>query len=138
MGRSCWYEDGLEFSCTQCGKCCRVEGYVWVDAEAVREIAAYLGLSDEEFGKRYVRRVKRRHSLIEKPNLECIFWDNGCTIYPVRPVQCRTFPFWRENLQNPDAWDEVTEECPGSGTGRRFTREEIDELKRGRGSTSGS
>ncbi len=136
MARSCWYDDGLEFSCTQCGHCCTVEGYVWVDGKEVGRIASHLGLSETEFGKKYLRRVKRRLSLTEKPNKECIFWNDGCQIYPVRPTQCRTFPFWRENLTSIEAWEEGTEECPGSGSGRHYSREEIDALKRGRGATS--
>jgi len=107
---------------------------VWVNAREIARIAAYLGLSDDAFGRRYLRRVKRRISLVEKANKECIFWRDGCQIYEERPTQCRTFPFWKEHLANLGTWEEGTAECPGSGSGRHYSREEIDELKRGRGS----
>ncbi len=37
----------------------------------------------------------------------CIFLDrssNKCGIYDVRPVQCRTYPFWPSLLESPDDW----------------------------------
>jgi len=30
--------------------------------------------------------------------------DKQCTVYPVRPAQCRTFPWWKENLSSKEAW----------------------------------
>ena len=131
-----WWDAGLPFQCTQCGKCCRVEGYVWVRSEDVREMAAFLEITPTEFEKKYVRTVGRQLSLIEKPNRECIFWDNGCTVYPVRPPQCKTFPFWHQNLSSIDEWQEVVEDCPGSGTGVVYSKEEIEELLRGHGETN--
>ena len=85
-----WYSEGLCFSCTGCGNCCRIEGYVWVTRDRIRRIASHLGMTEEDFSGKYVRKVGRRYSLTEKPNHDCIFWDEGCTIYTVRPGQCRT------------------------------------------------
>ena len=90
----------------------------------------------EQVIERYVRRVGRRQSLVEKPNLDCVFWDNGCTIYPVRPTQCRTYPFWPENVESKEEWEAEDERCPGIGKGRRYSREEIDTLGRGVGETA--
>lgn len=132
-----WWREGLPFSCTQCGKCCRIEGYVWVDDEEIEQIAAHLGLEPHVFGGKFVRRVGKRFSLKEKKNNDCVFWDEGCTIYDVRPGQCRTFPFWPQNLESIDSWQEVVQECPGSGAGRVYNRHEIEELMSGNGETSG-
>jgi len=123
-----WYEDGLSFECTRCGSCCTgAPGYVWVNAEEVARLAEHRGETVEEFGRRFVRRVGDRYSLIEKPGGDCIFWDksSGCTVYPARPVQCQTWPFWPENIATPDDWEHVTSVCPGSGKGRLFSVEEI-------------
>ena len=46
-----WHEDGLRFKCTQCGNCCRVEGWVWVEDEEIDEIAAYLEMTKKDFKK---------------------------------------------------------------------------------------
>jgi uncharacterized protein len=124
-----WYRDGLAFECTRCGDCCTgAPGYVWVDAEEIDRLARFRGIAPEEFSRRYVRRVGHRYSLIEKPGGDCIFWDPavGCTVYPARPTQCRTWPFWSENIETPEAWEAVTRVCPGSGQGQWFSLEQIE------------
>jgi len=130
-----WYRDGLPFQCTQCGHCCNIEGYVWMSESDIERAAAHLGIAVHEFGGRYLRRVGARFSLKEKPNHECIFWDQGCSIYPARPVQCRTFPFWPEVIRDAKSWQRVLTECPGSGKGRVYSLEEIERLRRGIGET---
>ena len=118
MSSKPWYREGLSFSCTRCGDCCTgAPGYVWVEREEIEELAKFLGLSPGKFGERYLRKVGRRYSLLEKPGGDCIFFDKGCTVYPARPVQCRTFPFWRSHLKSQRAWDEIAGECPGIGQG---------------------
>jgi uncharacterized protein len=123
-----WYQDGLAFSCTRCGACCTgAPGYVWVSPDEISRLAEFRGLSITEFSTRFVRKVGRRFSLIEKPGGDCIFWDKtaGCTVYPARPVQCQTWPFWPENVESQEKWDRVRSVCPGSGQGRLYTVEEI-------------
>lgn len=106
-------------ACEECGgHCCRGEsGYIWVKYAEMEQIAAYLELSVENFATMYLKKVKHRYSLIENElaadDFACIFFDETmkrCSIYPVRPSQCRTFPFW-EQFKNSE--DEVREECPG-------------------------
>lgn len=124
-----WYRDGLKFTCTRCGACCTgTPGYVWVGPVEIARIADYRGETVEEFSSRFVRQVGRRYSLIEKPNNDCVFWDAriGCTVYEARPNQCRTWPFWPENLESPEDWDQVRSLCPGSGKGQWFSLEEIE------------
>src|SRR5262245_24912135 len=99
-----WYRDGLKFECTRCGHCCTgAPGYVWVNGEEIARLAEYRGQTVEQFSKAYVRRVGQRHSLIEKPGGDCIFWEKetGCTVYAARPVQCQTWPFCPEHVESP-------------------------------------
>ena len=131
-----WYGDGLRFACTQCGHCCTVEGYVWVTRREAQRIADHLGLDLARFALRYLRTVDRRHALTDRADGACVFWDEGCTIYPVRPRQCRTFPFWKENLATAGAWSDTAKSCEGIGEGRRYTAEEIVRLADGRGETA--
>jgi Fe-S-cluster containining protein len=123
-----WFRDGLSFECTRCGACCTgAPGYVWVHADEIARLAAYRKQTIDQFTRRFVRRVGDQYSLIEKPGGDCVFWDKqaGCTVYPARPVQCQTWPFWPENLESPGAWTEVTRVCPGSGQGQWFSLDEI-------------
>ncbi len=105
-------------TCESCeGKCCSGEsGYIWVNIEEMENIAKFLQISFDEFTFKYIKKVRYKYSLIEKrdgENYECIFFDSKskrCTIYEVRPKQCRTFPFWDNFKKN---IDEVVKECPG-------------------------
>jgi Fe-S-cluster containining protein len=123
-----WYADGLAFSCTRCGDCCRgAPGYVWVNATEIAAIARHLQEPLEQVLAVYTRLVGRERSLRERSNGDCIFWDAtvGCTIYPVRPRQCRTWPFWHSNVATPQDWERTCRICPGCGKGEVISAEEI-------------
>lgn len=114
-----WYDMGLRFRCTQCGNCCSGgPGYVWLTYTDMVKIAGFLNLAVDQFTRRYVRQVSGGFSLVEKAGYDCIFLnrENGkamCGIYPVRPTQCRTWPFWNQNLTSPEAWTHSAARCPG-------------------------
>lgn len=123
-----WYANGLRFECTQCGDCCRGEpGFVWVNEAEIAAIAAYLGEPVDQVREYYTRKTEKGRSLREYSDGDCIFWSEkeGCTIYPVRPRQCRTWPFWASNVDSPEAWQQTCRECPGAGKGPLIPAEEI-------------
>ncbi len=106
-------------ACATCGGACCIgeSGYIWVNYQEIKKMAQFLELTIEEFATMYLRKVKHRYSIIERKiatdNYACIFFDNSikqCKIYPVRPTQCRSFPFW-EIFKNDI--EEVKKECPG-------------------------
>ncbi len=129
--REPWYRDGLGFACTRCGNCCTgAPGYVWLNSEEIEEIARHRGESRVDFSRQFVRLIGTAFSLIERPNGDCIFYDRegkGCSIYAVRPTQCRTWPFWESNLRTKATWDETCRVCPGAGTGDLVS---VDEIQR--------
>ena len=136
-----WYAAGLAFECTGCGRCCAgpAEGYVWVTIEEIAAIAEHLGLAEADFRKKYVRKVGRRYSLVEdRISKDCVFLTangdggRGCEVYPVRPRQCRTWPFWPINLTDPDSWSLAGLRCPGINRGDTH---ECDEIERKRKAT---
>lgn len=125
-----WYADGLAFECTQCGNCCTgTPGYVWVTDDDVRAIAEHLDKPVGEIRLLHTRPARGKVSLTEFPNGDCTFFDPAtrrCKIYPVRPVQCRTWPFWNSNLATPQAWESMQQACPGAGCGPLVNLEEIE------------
>lgn len=124
-----WYAAGLQFSCTQCGNCCTGSpGYVWVDAAEIQAIADYLQVPRGEVEHLKTKLVGAKRSLKEHANGDCIYLDGKtrkCSIYPVRPKQCRTWPFWNSNLESEGNWKQVQAFCPGAGQGDFFSLEQI-------------
>lgn len=116
QGDETWYKAGLAFKCTGCGKCCTGSpGYVWVTHEEIVALADYLKLSLSDFSKLYLRLVNGRYALKEKmPNYDCIFLDGKqCSVYSLRPKQCKTFPWWVQNLETPEDWEMASRRCEG-------------------------
>jgi len=120
-----WYDEGVRFTCTQCGNCCTgPTGYVWFTPEEGRAMAKHLRLTEQGFLAQYARKLKGRWSLNEvraDRGFDCVFLrrdESGkalCSIYPVRPAQCRTWPFWPFNLKSLRTYINVAKEtpCPG-------------------------
>jgi len=152
-----WYADGLKFTCSQCGNCCTgPPGYVWISKDEIVRLAEYLKITPEETVEKYCRKLGGRFSLKEKRGpgggYDCVFLNEtdadpnprkelsrgepvplkrrGCSIYPVRPLQCRTWPFWPENLESKQRWDAAAVRCHGMNHGgRTFTRERIESIR---------
>ncbi|MFH1615735.1 MAG: YkgJ family cysteine cluster protein [Planctomycetota bacterium] len=128
-----WYAGGLHFECMQCGRCCSgpAEGYIWVTKAEVKRIAQFLEMSVQEVAGRFLSCIGFRRTIIEdRITKDCIFLQEGkCVIYPVRPNQCRTWPFWAFNLISPDAWNSAAKRCNGLNRGKLYSRAEIEKAK---------
>ena len=67
-----------------------------------------------------------------KEDTTCIFYKDGCTIYPFRPKACRLFPFRVEEESNEQG--DITlsiaynESCPGMGKGKIADRKRLERL----------
>ena len=133
-----WYRDGLQFQCTQCGNCCTgPPGAVWFNDEEAQQMAGQLGMTLQVFLDKWARRLKDGWSLKEElteHGWDCVFLDRDsqpgkavCSLYGARPKQCRTWPFWPENLESRAAWEGAQREtpCPGMGNGPLIPIEEI-------------
>lgn len=122
---------GLCFECTQCGDCCKTRGeyaYVYLNRAEARALAEHLGLTLAEF--------RRRHTFVDEDGWlqlrfeggRCTFLglDGRCGVYEARPVQCRTFPFWPEFVDDGEWTEDVRELCEGIGRGHRYTLSEAE------------
>ena len=129
-----WYHKGLRFSCTQCGNCCRNHGdyaYVYLTEHDLEAIPAHLGITRARFLARYCREVDGWTTLrMDRPACPFLAEDRTCGVYPVRPRQCATWPFWEENLER-ETWEgPVKDCCPGIGRGRLHTAAEVKRIAR--------
>ena len=132
MAAGPWYAGGLRFACTRCGRCCGgAPGTVRVSDAEIAALARRLGLSEAGFRALHTRRLRGGDlSLRERPNGDCVLYQpgRGCSVYEDRPGQCRTYPFWEQNLHSPERWAEEAEACPGIGSGPLFDGERIRRL----------
>ena len=136
--KSSWYIAGLHFECGECGCCCSGpdEGYIWITKPEIELLVKYLNMPAKQVHKKYLKRIGLHTTIAEKPkSKDCVFLksDNGkktCSIYPVRPNQCRTWPFWSTNLLNSNNWNMAAMKCAGINRGSFYTFEQIEKIRK--------
>jgi Fe-S-cluster containining protein len=134
-GEETFYTKGLQFECLNCGRCCTgFPGYVYLSERDIARASGFLRMGGGEFVERHTRIVtvfhERRLSLTERKNFDCVFWKDGCTIYPARPYQCGAFPFWKRHLVSRREWEKTASTCRGIDRGRVYSRLEIERFVR--------
>jgi uncharacterized protein len=105
-------------ACVACGGYCCIgsSGYIWTTSEEQKKISDILKIDIDEFRKEYLIYINGKYSIKELKISDiyyCVFFDTEkkcCSIYDVRPKQCRSFPFWEYYK---DKIDLILEECPG-------------------------
>lgn len=132
-----FYKNGLDFSCQNCGYCCRFKGgVVRLSQEDLENLSIETQLTKEQFIQVYCRYLEDdfgRKFLCLKTLIsgDCVFWDKnlgesgGCEVYKSRPIQCSTFPFWTQILSSKETWQRQAEKCPGINKGNHFSYEKI-------------
>ena len=124
-----WYTGGVRFSCLRCGNCCKNHDeyeYVCLGEKDVTRVARHLHLSDRAFLRQYCKIEDYLVSLSSRDDACPFLEEGGCRIYEVRPTQCATWPFWRENLDK-EVWnDPIAEVCKGIGRGELRSCQEIE------------
>lgn len=124
-----FWKNGIRFECQGSGRCCMSRGeygYVYVEIEDRRRMAKHLGMATSVFTKKYCTQAYGHYHLND-PDQDCQFLKGAkCGVYEARPTQCRTWPFWPENM-NAKTWKtEIKSFCPGVDRGRVYSREEIE------------
>ncbi len=120
----------LCFSCTACGDCCITgnDYYVYLTGKEADRIRTYLKLSKAWFKRRYLVRLDNG-DLVAASTVDgrCVFLDSNsrCKVYSVRPLQCRTYPFWPELACSSKSWQTETRRCEGINRGEAVPVERI-------------
>lgn len=130
MKKKLW-EDGIQFECQGTGRCWvsrGTYGYVYLSIEDRRRLARSLKFPTLSFTRKYCIKTNEQFHLRNHQG-PCQFLNgNACSVYEARPIQCRTWPFWPENM-NSRVWArEIKAFCSGIGKGHRYTKNEIKEL----------
>ena len=126
------FKDGIKFECQGSGNCCvsrESYGYVYLSTNDLKRFAEYFNLSIKDFKSKYYEITDGFIHLTEKKNIngKCIFLKNNrCTVYKSRPTQCRTWPFWNENMEAKIWNEEIQSLCPGVGKGKIIKKSQIE------------
>lgn len=128
MSTTPWWSKGIPFECQGSGRCCvsRGEyGFVYLSKQDRPRLAKFFRLSTAEFLARFCKKDPGGWVLRSRKRA-CIFLkDKQCSVYEARPTQCRTWPFWPENMGAKTWSRDVVKFCPGVGKGKVWTEAEI-------------
>lgn len=126
-----FWEKGLQFECQGTGRCCVSRegyGYVYLTLADRRRLARHMKIPTRKFTQNYCDKTDGHFHLKDFTGPCRFLKGKGCSVYEARPTQCRTWPFWPENMK-PKVWqNEITRFCPGVGKGKLFSKEEILKL----------
>ena len=115
--------DGSEFQfkCTACGHCCKGPGDVYFTEEDLQAIKKHLKLGAFGFARLKRKLIQERIPgyYVHRSGEACILLQNNrCSVYEVRPLQCKTYPFWPSNFQSRANFRSLVKECPGTMAGK--------------------
>jgi len=111
--------ESVRFTCQPgCIKCCEQKGFVYLTEDDLKRAAAYVEMTPRAFERKYVYRTAHELRFRKPREKQCPFLlENGCSIHPAKPTQCRAFPFWPELLDSRTEWNRTAKYCPGIGKG---------------------
>ena len=121
------YPENIRFECQRCAKCCgdtpeRERNILMLEME-VEQISEITNLKPEDFSTPSPDIEPYRYAMKKKGG-KCVFLDGtDCQIYPHRPLLCRFYPFWLEQLGAESFEFKVSKECSGVGLGKGIEEE---------------
>ena len=101
------------FECCQCGDCCKGYGGTYLTGQDIEAISRYIKTDSQQFIAEYCDFSGTRPVLAQRKDGYCIFWDQLCTIHPVKPKMCRQWPFLESILVDSINWQIMAHSCPG-------------------------
>lgn len=117
----------FDFKCTACGSCCKGAGIIYFLPHELNRIVEFLNLAEDKaysLKKRIISSRSNGYYLYDSEE-DCLFLgsDGLCSIYEVRPVQCRSYPFWPSLFQSRKTFQALKKESNGvmTGKGEKFT-----------------
>jgi len=125
------YRNGIKFECQGSSNCCVSRGsygYVYLSITDLKKLSNYFSISSKKFKEKYCERTDGYlHLKVINKNGNCQFLKGTrCSVYKARPAACRSWPFWRENM-NAKTWNkEIVNFCPGIGKGKILSFSKIE------------
>jgi Fe-S-cluster containining protein len=128
------YPTALRFQCTKCGICCgdtneKIRHILLLSTE-VEQITAATSQPISDFAVKIEAKTPYSHEMKKTAeNGKCVFLEeNRCTIYSLRPLICRFYPFELKIAANRKHKFLHTDECPGIGKGKTLSKNYFEAL----------
>ena len=126
--------NNVVFECSKCGLCCgdtkeKTRHILLLDSEA-NLISTKTCLPKHEFTQEITGKTPYCYEMKKSSEGKCTFLKNNeCTIYLLRPLICRFYPFELKFEQDKDQHVfGFTFECPGIGKGKIMCKRDFEEL----------
>ena len=128
------FPDNVRFNCNQCGLCCgdtkqKTRHILLLEAEA-KTIASQTNLDMTDFLNQINEKFPFCYEMKKTNESKCVFLkENKCTIYELRPLICRFYPFeLKFDKEKQMHAFEFTLECPGIGQGKDLRKIDFKKL----------
>jgi Fe-S-cluster containining protein len=128
------FPNNVLFECSKCGLCCgdtedKTRHILLLESEATA-ISAETYLSKQDFTKQITGKTPYCYEMVKGSDGKCFFLkDNQCSIYTLRPLICRFYPFeLKFEQENDQHIFSFTLECPKIGKGKQMCRKDFEEL----------
>jgi len=128
------YPAAVRFRCTKCGICCgntqeKIRHILLLSTEA-EQITTATSQPIFEFAVKVEGKAPYSYEMRKTAeNGKCIFLKNNrCTIYSLRPLICRFYPFELKIAANQKPEFLYTDECPGIGKGKMLSKNYFEKL----------
>jgi Fe-S-cluster containining protein len=105
-----------EIDCTTCANCCKSMTPTFTKAD-IKRVASHLQIGQQEFIARYLEKDDEGKDWVNRKR-PCQFLgaDNLCTIYEVRPYDCKGFPHLKHTrwMDQREVFETNMEYCPAT------------------------
>jgi Fe-S-cluster containining protein len=128
------YPAAASFRCLKCGICCgdtkeKVRHILLLTPEA-EQVSKLTLQPTSRFAVKIEGREPYRYEMRKNEEGKCVFLENNrCTIYSIRPLICRFYPFELNSYGGKYSF-RFSEECPGIGKGRAMGEERFRKMLR--------
>lgn len=122
------YPRHVRFRCERCALCCgdakdRIRSILLLKIEIDR-ISKKTLMDVDEFAEKIEGFEPYIYQMRKTEDGKCVFLKgNSCSIYQIRPLICRFYPFQLKNIGNNRYAFAYTDECSGIGKGPQFERD---------------
>jgi len=128
IGLSFEYPKHVRFRCMRCAICCgdtkdKIRSILLLKIEA-NHISKSTSTDSDKFAEKIKGFEPYNCQMRKTENGKCVFLkDRSCSIYQIRPLICRFYPFQLKDLGNNRYAFAYTHECQGIGKGPQLKRD---------------